>query len=605
MGLLHPAAMLALLAAVPALVLAYLARERPTRVTVSSVLAFRALRGPRAEAFVGRPRFNWMFFVELLILALAVLALAAPYMTTRQNPIAVMLDNSAAMRVRLASGQTRFEAARDRLAAALGDERDAGEVSLYVTAPVPHRVAAPFESVAAARSAIGLELPCDAPDDPAALARTLGELASGAHFARVIFAGENPLATPLQPRIRAIGVGGPIPNYAIGSFVLRRESFGAPTLRARLTIANFSSHPATLEVAISGDGRPLSRSQARLEPGEVGSLDFPALAAAQVYRAELTPADDFALDNVAYATAGALKPAEILFVSPTPADAAGLSALPGVKIRTLTPDQFSPGDLAGADLAIFEYALPKELPPVNALLVMPPPGDPIFGFAVAPCDNVEITGWRTPDPLTDAVNFRLIQLRRGECFGLHPWMAPIVSGSHGGLMIAGERASHRFVATGFNPFPYLGKKNLPMSVLTLNMLSYLAGLSADTAGFRTGEPWPIPAGVTKITLPSDREIAVKPGTFFTDTTEQGVYQLAGDAGAPQTLRAVNLANLAVSDLQNRPALRLQTAPEAAGESQFTRQVSLQGLLLIAILALALAEVIVAYWRRRPAVPVTS
>ena len=259
--------------------------------------------------------------------------------------------------------------------------------------------------------------------------------------------------------------------------------------------------------------------------------------------------------------------------------------------------------MAGADLAIFEYALPKELPPVNALLVMPPPGDPIFGFAVAPCDSVEITGWRTPDPLTDAVNFRLIQFRRGECFGLHPWMAPIVSGSHGGLMIAGERASHRFVATGFNPFPYLGRKNLPMSVLTLNMLSYLAGLSADTAGFRTGEPWPIPAGVTKVTLPSGRKIAVKPGTFFTDVTEQGVYQLAGDAGAPQTLRAVNLADLAVSDLQNRPALRLQTAPEAAGESQFTRQVSLQGWLLIAILALALAEAIIAYWRRRPAVPV--
>ncbi len=92
--------------------------------------------------------------------------------------------------------------------------------------------------------------------------------ASGAHFARVIFAGENPLATPLPPRLHAIGVGGPIPNYAIGSFVLRRESFGASTLRARLTIANFSSHPDTLEVAISGDGRALSRSQARLEPGE-------------------------------------------------------------------------------------------------------------------------------------------------------------------------------------------------------------------------------------------------------------------------------------------------------------------------------------------------
>ncbi len=601
MGLLHPAAMLALIAALPALVLAYLARERPTRVTVSSVLAFRALRGPRAEAFRGRPRFNWMFFVELLILILAVLAIAAPYTITRQNPIAVMLDNSAPMRARLASGQTRFESARDRLAAALDENNDAGEISLYVTAPVPHRVAAPLESALAARRAIARQAPCDAPDDPAALARTLSELASGAHFAGVIFAGENPLGTPLPPRIHAITVGGPIPNYAIGGFVLRRESFGAATLRARVTIADFSSHPQTLEVAISGDGRALGRSQAHLQPGEVGSLDFPSLATAQVYRAELTPADDFELDNLAYATAGAVKPVAILFVSPTPADAAGLSALPGVTIRTRAPDQFSPDDLAGADLVIFEYAVPKEMPPVNALLVMPPPGDPVFGFAVAPYDHIEITGWRTPDPLTDAVNFRLIEPRRGEYFGLHPWMAPIVNGSRGGLVIAGERSSHRFVATGFNPFPYLGRKNLPMSVLTLNLLSYLAGLSADTTGFRTGEPWPMPAGVTRITLPSGREIAVKPGTFFTDATEQGIYRLAG--GGSTTLRAVNLADLAASDLQNTPTLKLETVAEAAGEPQFTRQVSMQEWLLIAILALALAEAIFAYRRRRPAVPV--
>ena len=67
MGLLYPGA-LVFLAIVPALVLAYLARERPARVVVSSVLAFRALRGLRKERFGGRPRFDWMFLVELILL---------------------------------------------------------------------------------------------------------------------------------------------------------------------------------------------------------------------------------------------------------------------------------------------------------------------------------------------------------------------------------------------------------------------------------------------------------------------------------------------------------------------------------------------------------
>lgn len=67
MGLLNPGALI-FFAIVPVLALAYLARERPSRVTVSSVLAFRALHAMRKERFGGLPKFDWTFFVELLIL---------------------------------------------------------------------------------------------------------------------------------------------------------------------------------------------------------------------------------------------------------------------------------------------------------------------------------------------------------------------------------------------------------------------------------------------------------------------------------------------------------------------------------------------------------
>ena len=81
MGLLNPGALYYLLALIPALALAYLVRERPRRVVVSSVLAFRALRARRGQRFGGWPRPDWMFFVEMLIIALAVLAIAGPYVT--------------------------------------------------------------------------------------------------------------------------------------------------------------------------------------------------------------------------------------------------------------------------------------------------------------------------------------------------------------------------------------------------------------------------------------------------------------------------------------------------------------------------------------------
>jgi Aerotolerance regulator N-terminal len=595
MGFLHPGA-LALFALVPALVLAYLARERPARVTVSSVLAFRALRGFRKERFGGRPRFDWMFFAELLILCLAVLAIAGPYVVRASNPMAVVIDNSAAMQAKLASGQTRFEVALTKADAMLANE-DGGTVSIYVTAPVPHRIAPPFDSLQGAHRALIRLAATDAPDDYGAVANLLSDFASGPQFRTVIFAGARAIASPVPPRIHAIAVGDPVPNLALGDFTLRREQFGAAALHASLTVANFTSDSKTVDVTITGDGGKLASAHETLAAGETGSLEFAALPPARVYRAELAPSDALALDNLAYATAGSVKSVSILFVSPTPADAAGLDSIPGVTVRTASPAAFAPADLQSADLAIFEYSAPKELPPVNALLVMPPPGDPVFGFQTAPANAPQIAGWRKTDPLTDSVNFRLLDLRAGQFFGVHPWMGAVVSGQGGALLVEGTRAGHRYVATGFNPFPYLGRRNLPMSVLTLNILSYLAGLGTSTGGYRTGQPWLVPAGVEKIVLPSGKTVRATPGTLFTEVAAQGVYELVGPGGA-KTPRAVNLDNLTVSDLEHSPPLAVETGAAAAASEVTVEKFSLSAWLLAAIIALLALEAMIVYRRRR-------
>ena len=593
MGLLNPGA-LALFAIVPALLLAYLARERPVRVTVSSVLAFRALRGFRRERFGGLPRLDWTFFVELLILSLAVLAMAEPYVTHRGNPVAVVLDNSASMQARAREGGSRFEAAKQEVDAMLANE-DASSVIVYLTAPQPHPQG-PL-SPERARASIAHAAITDAPGDPAATARLLGELSSSGRFTKVIFASARPLAPPAPARISAITVGDPIDNFAIGSFTLRRETFGAEALHARLTVANFSTRAQDLAIAVSGDDRRLGTAKATLGPGETGILEFPSIAAAQVYKAELKPDDGFALDNTAWATAGSVRSVSILFVSPRPADAEGLNSIPGVSVATQTPAQFTPRDLDKVDLAIFEFAAPKELPAVNSMLVMPPHTDPVFGFKVTPTAPVEITRWSKFNPLTDSVNFRLLDIREGEVFGSHPWMASTVDGQGGGLLLHGEREGHRFVATGFNPFPYLGRGNLPMSILTLNLLGYLAGVGANSGGFHTGEPWLVPAGVNAVVIPSGRKIPAQPGTLFTNVAAQGIYRLLGEGNAA-SLRAVNLADLTVSDFVHVSPLKIETSAAPVGVEPFNEKSSLSAYVLAAILALLALEALAIYRRRR-------
>ncbi len=595
MGLLNPGALI-FFAIVPALALAYLARERPARIVVSSVLAFRALHAMRKERFGGWPKLDWTFFVELLILILAVLAMARPYLIRHGNPIAIVFDNSARMQAHTRDGTTRFDEARKETDAMLSNT-DASTVALYLTAPQPHQVNGGPLAPTDAHFQIADAKPSDAPTDPAAVTSLLGQLSSSGRVSKVIFASSRPLAAPAPSRIDAITVGDPIDNFAIGSFTLRRETFGADALHARLTVANFSPKPADIAVTVSGDDKPLGTAKTSLGPRETGVVEFPSLGPAKVYQAALSPSDGFPLDNVAYATAGSLKSVSILFVSPHPADAQGLDTIPGVTVTAKSPDAFTPADLNNIDLAIFEFAAPKELPTVNSMLVMPPAGDPVFGFNSTSVPTVQITRWNPIDPLTDAVNFRLLNIREGEVFGTHPWMESVVDGAGGSLLLRGERQGHRFVVTGFNPFPYLGKRNLPMSIVTLNTLGYLAGVGANSGGYRTGEPWLVPAGVREVIVPSGKTVVAKPGTLFTDVATQGIYQLFGP-GKLVTLRAINLADLTTSDFENVPPLKIESAKTMALPESLNEKSSLTPYIFAAILALLALEAMLLYRRRR-------
>ncbi|HLH75657.1 MAG TPA: BatA domain-containing protein [Candidatus Binataceae bacterium] len=593
MGFLYPGALTAF-ALVPLLVVAYLVRERPRRVIVSSVISFYALRTLRAQRPWGWPRLDWRFVVELLILSLVVLAMAGPYQIRPRTPIAVVLDNSAAMQVREPDG-VRFAQARQRLLRELPEQADL-EVALYLTAPAPHLLASGLDSVQA-RGLISAAHPLDAPDDGAATARLLADLATSHRFSSILVASTHPFLPPVPAIFHLITVGTALPNYALGSFTVTAQSFGASALKARLSLANFSSQARTVRVDLYGDDKPLAHAQPQLAAREVSTLEFPSVSRAIAYRAQLLPTDAFSLDNVAYASAATGDVVRLLFVSPTPHDAQGLSELPGLEVTTMTPEQYSP-DRVGADLIVFEYAVPKELPGANALLVMPPADDPIFGLQLARAATTQVTSWRSPDPLTDNVNFRLLQMRQAQSFKTGSWLDTVVESNAGALILDGSHQGHRYVVMGFNPFPYLGSRNLPMSILTLNVLAYLSGFGSSEVGYRTGRPWVVPSGITQIVTPRGVRYQVKPGQLFSGDNSQGFYKMSGPGGQ-QRLRAVNLDDLTVSDLEDRQPLKLELAPAPpAPPSTFAQRRSLTAYLLAAILLLAAGEALLIY--RRPA-----
>jgi hypothetical protein len=141
-----------------------------------------------------------------------------------------------------------------------------------------------------------------------------------------------------------------------------------------------------------------------------------------------------------------------------------------------------------------------------------------------------------------------------------------------------------------------------MSVLTLNSLSYLAGFGAETAGYHTGDPWIVPAGVDAIVPPAGRKIKVTPGMLFTGANFQGIYRLISTDGA-KSLRAVNLANLHASDLENTPAMKIESSAAGTMTEVAPRRASVTSDFILAILALLILQALIGYRRRRPMVTI--
>src|SRR5580765_7965528 len=114
MSFLAPAAF-AFAAAIPVVVLFYLLkRKRVVKLVSSTILWQQFLSETQASAPFQKLKKNWLLILQLLLLALVVLALTRPFFATKAQPAelrVVILDASASMQAKDES-PSRFERAR-------------------------------------------------------------------------------------------------------------------------------------------------------------------------------------------------------------------------------------------------------------------------------------------------------------------------------------------------------------------------------------------------------------------------------------------------------------------------------------------------------------
>lgn len=582
MEFLNPTALLGLLA-LPLLLIPYLIRRKPRRVLFSSLLLFLE-GGAETSRPLGRINLPPIFFLQLLLLALLIFALSQPVFSVRPTSIAIILDNSASMQA-VQDGKTRMVLAQEKAGAVIGQLGAAGKVDLYVTTPRLAKIHAAGLTPGDATNAVKKIKANDVGDSPIDYDLTLSQLARDQKYERVYLITDHPAGSQTAAA-RVISVGEPRDNLAVTAFDLRRSSLIDSRMEASATVANFSAENKKVRISLKADGVSLAVRELTVGADKTASATFEGFPEHPSYEVEIDARDALALDNRRYAVTPGGRNLRILAVTPRPQAANSLKSIPGVNVDVIAPADYGKYEHAAYDLEIFHFAAPARLPENPALFILPPQDNTLVELG-APISNAQISSWREPHGLTRYINFSLF--RPTYVRPLKPQTAGdvIIESPTGALAFAVQRPGRRYLILGFDPLPYLGRENLPMSIFTLNLLDWFFEGSGSRSQ-ATGEPIPLTtarAGDFAMT-PAGERIALKPGAgYFPSTLVQGIYRLSR-AGTSE-LYARNLDDLGESDLRASTAIDLRGEPTGSGSTSVL--FSFWPYLLLASLFLLLLE----------------
>ncbi len=545
MEFLNPSALYGLVA-LPLLLIPYLIRRKAHRIIFSSLLLLTEYDPSARRRPWGRLRLPPAFFLQLLLLTLLILALAEPVLSVRPTHIAIVLDNSASMQT-LEDGKTRFAVAQERARSLVADLGINGRVELYRTVPRLEKIRATPLSPSEAAGAIGALEVYDLGDHAVDYDQALNEMMREQKYERVYLITDHPVSGQGE-KIRALSVGSPQANIALLAFQVRRASLANAQLEATVEVANFSAKEEKIKVLLRGSGTLLQSREVVIAAGKSAEASFSGFGAHPYYEAEIDVRDALPLDNRAFAVAPTAANLRILGISPRPQALTSLGAIPGVKLDLISPAEYEKAARSGYGLEIFHFATPASLPQTPALFVLPPDANPLVDLG-RPIARTVVSGWRDPHALTRYVNFTLF--RPTYARSLKPQAAGdvIIESPQGPLVFASERRGVRHLVLGFDPFPYLGRGNLPMSIFTLNFLDWFFE-SGSRRGTASGEPLAFGVAGQRglLTMPRGEKIPLEPGANnFAGTFCQGIYQLR--RSGENQLFAVNLQDANESDLR--------------------------------------------------------
>lgn len=545
------------------LVALYMLRSRRRRVVVPSLLLWdEAPRSVSSARPWERLRVTPLLLLQLLVLALFVVALARPSVAQRSllGPHTVLIiDTSASM-----AQAGRFDRAVGEMRGLVAEASPDRLLSIVTGGPNPSVLAAFSSDPGALALVLDGLVPTGGPerlDDAIRLARGLATPDRATSTVLFSDGGSYPLSG--EPIVGATHVTfhDQAPNVGITLFA------PVPGLRgsAAIEMVNTGIDPVPVEVVFLVDDVPTTRLEVEV-PGQSVARRQVEIdgAAGAVMRAVLQGVDGSALDDQAVyvvATEGGLGVQVVgersLFLE------ALLRALPGTQ-------QVVEG---GSVVVVNGGPIPDTEAPMWLLRTDPPAGITVTGIA----QNLVVGFQRPGEPLLDGVDLSDVIIGEADVVdvatpehlqagGATGWL-PLFRAGDVPLFLLGEVNGRRAIYQTF----LLEHSNLPVQVafplLARNTLDWLRGGSAAGGGAEpVGAPIVLPPGAVAVVTPVG-EVDVSGLDRFDATHHPGIYRVTDAEGR---ILATVARSIDPSEIQAAPrTIATESASESAADSGTT------------------------------------
>ena len=544
-----------------------LKRKRVVKLVSSTLLWQKFLADAQANSPFQKLRHNWLLILQLLLLALAVLALSRPYFAghTRASDLRVVILDASASMQSTDEEPSRFEKARAEALALVQSLKDEDQMLVLLAGGNTEVKQSATSSKASLRRAIQ---ECRVSDSSTRLTEAL-KLA------------ETLLRDKHDPEIHLFsdGAAGDLSEFANKNLNViyhkvgkRCHNLGITTLDIRenpenraeraiyTSVANFSTNEEQTDLELLFDNERVEARSLVLKPGETSPQVFTAAQSQDgVFTVRINAQDDLAADNQASIVSLLPAPVKVKLVS------RGNRFLEKALRAAANVDLTVAGENADAavdfDLVVLDDVVPAVLPKPN-LLAIHLANTNWFDAGWTAVQAPTAVDWKNTHPLLRYINLDNVQI--AETLGVKTpgWATALVEAQQTPLILAGELSRQKIVWIGFDTLQSTWPLRISFPMFIANAVDWLNPQAAKASQLMVhgGEPFRLaltqPAATAEATLPDGTKRTLAPGDareiVFGETGKQGIYRMR--AGTNEVTFCVNVLDAAESNTKPRETL---------------------------------------------------